>query len=406
MKKLFFVLSLLVVAGLLLAACAPAATPVASTEVPPTEVPPTEVPPTEVPPTEVPPTEAPPTETPLPAWTAPAGSALVALPVDSAPTLDGLADEAFWAEAQELVIPVSGGFNNFAVDASLKAVYDGDSVYFLLSYADPTESWFRSPWQKQEDGSWMQIKDPDDKGGDNNTVYEDKFSMIWTINNSIKGFDTVGCFVACHAGENPDVKPYGNKYTSAEGELGDIWHWKSVRNLNQIDDQYLDWTRFDAEKAKEAGRKSDPKESGGYADNFASMPDPADATKTVADKTKPGFTSPAVDLTTGAPGYILDSEKVALTQADLDAFPVGTLIPGIVKSAIVGDRGDINAGWEWKDGVWTIEFGRKLATAGEFDVQFSDLSALYPFGLAIFENAQVRHAFEQGASFLVFQPKQ
>lgn len=402
MKKLFFVVSLLIIASMLLAACGSAATTIAPTEAPATEEPEVVVVPTEVPATNTP---VPPTETPIPAWTAPAGSALVAVPADAAPTLDGVADEAAWATAPELMITVSGGVNNFTTDAKLKALYTADSVYFLLSYADPTESWYRSPWQKQEDGTWIQIKDPNDKGGDNNLYYEDKFSMIWTINNSIKGFDTVGCFVACHAGENGDVKPYGNKYTANEGELGDIWHWKSVRNAGQIDDQYLDWTRFDAEKAKEAGRKSDPKESGGYSDNFASMPDPNDATKTVADKSKPGFTSPTIDLTTGAPGYILDSEKVALTQEDLDAMPAGTLIPGIIKSAIVGDRGDITAGWVWKDGVWTLEFGRKLVTAGETDVQFNDLAAQYFFGLAIFENAQVRHAFEQGASFLVFQPK-
>jgi hypothetical protein len=409
MKKLFHIISLLVVATMLLTACGPAATPTAApTAVPPTN---TAVPPmdTAVPPTNtaVPPTEtlAPPTDTPVPAWMAPEGSALVAVSVDAAPTLDGVADEAFWADAPELVIPVAGGFGGFGVDAKLKAVYTEDSVYFVLTYADPTQSWYRSPWQKQEDGTWKQIKDPDDKGGDNNLFYEDKFAMIWPINNSIKNFETAGCFTACHAGENSDIKPYGNKYTAAEGETGDIWHWKSVRNLGQIDDQFLDWTKFDAEKAKEAGRKSDPKESGGYADNFASMPDPKDATKTVADKTKPGFTSPSVDLTTGAPGYILDSEKVALTQEDLDAMPVGTLLPGIVKSAIVGDRGDIAAAWEWKDGVWTIEFGRKLVTTSETDVEFSDLTAMYYFGLAIFENAQVRHAIESGVSFLVFQPK-
>ncbi len=390
MKKILSFVSVLVLVSMLLSACAPAATPA------PTAVPPTAVPPTEAP-TAVPPTAA-------PAWEAPKG-ALVAYPVEAAPKLDGMADDAAWANAAELVIPVSGGFNNFAVDAKLKAVYTADTVTFLLVYADPTESWFRSPWQKQADGSWKQIKDPNDKGGDNNTVYEDKMALIWNINNSIKNFETAGCFVACHAGENSDVKPYGNKYTSAEGELGDIWHWKSVRNLGQIDDQYLDWTKFDAEKAKEAGRKSDKKDKGGYADNFASMPDPADATKTVADKTKPGFTSPSVDLTTGAPGFILDSEKVALDQAALDAMPVGSYLPGIIKSAIVGDRGDLSAAWMWKDGVWTIEFSRKLTTGSETDVQFSDLAATYYFGLAVFENAQVRHAFQTGATPFVFMPK-
>jgi hypothetical protein len=45
--------------------------------------------------------------------------------------------------------------------------------------------------------------------------------------------------VTCHAGEAN--KAYGNKYTQSEGEIGDIWHWKSVRSNPEgyIDDQYL-----------------------------------------------------------------------------------------------------------------------------------------------------------------------
>jgi hypothetical protein len=391
MKKLTYVISLLVLASLVLAACGTAAPTAAPTKAP-----------TEAPVVATEPPTA--TEPPAPAFESPEG-ALVSYPADAAPVLDGVADDAAWAAAQETVISVAGGFNDFATDASLKSVYSGDTVYFVLTYADPTESWFRSPWQKQEDGTWKQIKDENDKGGDNNSVYEDKIAFIWPINNSIKNFETAGCFVACHAGENSDVKPYGNKYTSTEGETGDIWHWKSIRNDGQIDDQFLDSTRFDAEKAKEAGRKSDSKDSGGYADNFATMPDPADATKTVPDKTLPGFTSPNVDLTTGAPGYILDSEKVALDQAALDAMPVGSYLPGIVKSPIVGDRGNISAAWNWENGVWTIEFSRALTTGSETDVQFPDLTATYYFGLAIFENAQVRHAYENGSTPFVFMPK-
>ena len=381
MKRLTTILSLLMAASMLLAACAPAATP--------TEAP-------------IPPTATEPPVPTVPAWTAPDG-ALVAVMTASAPTLDGIGDESAWADAEEIVIEVKSGFNGFSTEVHLKAIYTADSVYFLMSYADPTESWFRSPWQKQEDGTWKQIKDPDDKGGDNNLYYEDKFAFIWPINNSIVDFETKGCMTACHVADGSG-KPYGNKYTAGEGQLGDIWHWKSIRNLLQIDDQYLDWTAYDAEKAKEAGRKSDPKESGGYADNFASMPDPADASKTVADKSKPGFGSAGIDMTTAAPGYILDSEKTALDQAALDAMPVGSYIPGIVKSQIVGDRGNISAGWVYADGKWTIEFGRLLNTGSEFDVQFTDLTAMYYFGLAVFENAQVRHAFQNGVSFIVFKP--
>jgi hypothetical protein len=395
MKKIFVLVSLLVLASLVLSACGASATPVAPA---PTEA-------------SVVATEPPaPTEPPMPAWTAPVG-ALVAAPVDAAPTLDGMGDDAAWASATEIVVPVSGGFNNFATDVNVKAVYTADEVYFLVTYADPTESWYRSPWQKQEDGTWKQIKDPADKGGDNNTAYEDKFSMIWPI-GAVKNFEAAGCFVACHAGENSDIKPYGNKYLP-EGEKADMWHWKMVRNLNQIDDQWLDSTVIDTSspenqaKTISAGRKSDAKAegSGGYSDNFATMPDPADATKTVPDKTKPGFTSAGFDAATGAPGFILDSEKVALDQAALDAMPVGSYIPGIVKSEFTGDRGDLKAGWKWADGMWTLEFGRKLDTGSETDVQFSDMTASYYFGVAVFENAQVRHAYENGASFLVFQPK-
>lgn len=384
MRRLSAILGFVLLASLLATACAPAVTPT------PTELP-------------AQPTQAPPPAEP--AWMAPEG-ALAAVPVDAAPVLDGVGDEAFWSTAGEIVIPVAGGFNGFGTEVHLKSVYTADSVYFLMTYADTTESFFRSPWQKQEDGTWKRVSDPNDKGGDNNLYYEDKFAMIWPIANSIPNFETAGCFTACHAGENSDLKPYGNKYTANEGELADIWHWKSIRNLNQVDDQYLDSTRFDAEKAKEAGRKSDAKESGGYADNFGSMPDPADATKTVADKSVPGYTSPSVDMTTGAPGYILDSEKVALDAAALAALPVGAYIPSIVKSEMVGDRGDLSAGWTWANGVWTIEFGRLLVTGSPTDVQFDDLATgMYYFGLAVFENAQVRHAFETGPSLMVFQPR-
>ncbi|OGO38782.1 MAG: hypothetical protein A2W35_08200 [Chloroflexi bacterium RBG_16_57_11] len=398
-----YLVEILIVMALVFSACAPAATPAPTTEAPaPTEVPPTKAPEPTTPPTNTPEPTVPPIPTEVP-WTAPDG-ALVAFPVEAAPTLDGVADEAVWADATELTVPVSGGFNNYATDVKLKAVYSGDTVYFLVSYADDAESWFRSPWQKQEDGTWLKLTDPDDKGGDNNLYYEDKFAFIWPINNSIKGFESAGCFTACHAGENADTKPFGNKYTASEGELGDIWHWKSVRNIGQLDDQYLDWTTYDPEKSPEAGRKSDAKESGGYADNYASMPDPADASKTVADKTKPGFTSPSFDPATGAPGFILDAEKVALDQAALDAVAAGTYIPGIVKSAIIGDRGDISAAWKWQDGMWTIEFSRKLDTGSETDVQFSDLAAIYYFGVSVFNNAQVRHAYQTGATPFVFKP--
>jgi hypothetical protein len=331
-------------------------------------------------------TEAP-AATATEALAAPEG-ALVSVKVDQAPTLDGAADEAAWQDAPEIVIPVSGGANNGSTEVSLKSVYTGDMVYFLATWADPSESWLRVPWEKQADGTWIKLADPNDKGGDNNLYYEDKLAFLWDIGNSIPNFNTAGCFTACHAGENSDVKPYGNMYTAEEGQLGDIWHWKTVRNLNQADDQYLDWTRYTADTPG-AGRKTDASDSGGYANNETE------------DQKMPAFMPPDGGNKDGSPGYILDSEKVPF---DDSLFQPGDMVPGIIKSEFVGDRGDVSAGWQYADGKWTVEFGRALDTGSETDVQFTDLAATYYFGVAAFDNASVRHAFQTGATPFVFTP--
>ena len=312
---------------------------------------------------------------------------IVAAKIAAAPALDGVADEAFWADAAPLNVNVAHGANTEKNEVTLKSVYTDDMIYFLVSWPDATESFVRSPWQKQEDGSWKKLSDPNDKGGDNNVYYEDKMAMIWDINDSIEDFPRLGCATACHLDKEQAVKPYGNKFTAGEGQMGDIWHWKSVRNMNQVDDQYLDSTQYSPD-TPEAGRHSDPKDSGGYVDNQTE------------DKTMPAFMGPEGYPRDGAPGYILDEEKVPF---DDSLFAAGDMIPGIIKSPFVGDRANISAGWKWADGVWTLELGRPLVTGSEFDVQFDDLAKPYYFGVAVFDNAQVRHAFQQRANTLVFQ---
>jgi len=368
MKSTRIAVFLFVGAGLILAACTGGVATEAPTLAPPPE------------PTTVP-------EPTVPAWTAPEG-ALVSVPVAAAPALDGVADDAVWADALAVTIPVSGGANNASTEVEIRSVYSGDMVYFVATWADPTESFLRSPWVMQEDGTWKKLTDPDDRGGDNNLYYEDKLAFIWPIADSIPDFGTVGCFTACHAGENSDVKPYGNKYTAEEGQLGDIWHWKGVRNVNQVDDQYLDNVQYSAD-TPEAGRHSDPKDSGGYVNNETE------------DKTLPAFMQTLDAPRDGSPGYILDSEKLPF---DASVFSPGDMVPGIIVSEIVGDRGDIAAGWQWQDGSWTLEFSRNLVTDSEFDVQFDDLLKTYFFGVAAFDNAQVRHAYETGSTPFVFMP--
>lgn len=309
---------------------------------------------------------------------------LIAKRVAAAPTLDGVMEDA-WKAAPLLTVKVLGGRNlpGGTAEVTLRALYTADTVYFLAQYRDPTDSVRRSPWVKQADGTWQKPKDPNDKGGDNNLYYEDKFAMLWNI--SSPAFEQRGCLSGCHTGEG---KPYGNKYTANPGERLDMWHWKGVRTgpVAQMDDQYVDSTRYDPEKAREAGRKSDPKTGGGYVDNVSD------------DKKGPKF---ALKGNKPAPPYwILDSEKDPL---DDSKYKAGDEVPGIIVAPITGDRGDIAAKHVWKNGAMTIEFARKLVTGSEFDVQFGDLRKEYAFGVAVFDNAQVRHAFLPGALKLVFE---
>jgi hypothetical protein len=309
---------------------------------------------------------------------------LVAKKVTAAPALDGTMDAA-WQGAEPLTVKAVGGKNlpGGTTEITLRAVYTPDTVYFYTQYKDPTLSARRSPWVKQPDGSWKQLKDPDDKGGDNNLYYEDKLAMAWSISSA--AFEQRGCLSACHTGEG---KPYGNKYTQNAGELLDLWHWKSVRtgSVGQFDNQYVDNTRYDKEKAPEAGRKSDPKTGGGYADNVSD------------DKKGPKWALPGNKP--APPYWIVDSEKEPF---DDGKYKAGDEVPGIVVAPFTGERGNISAKGAWKDGVWTLVYSRKLTTGSQFDVQFGDPKKEYAFGVAVFDNAQVRHAYTPGVLKLKFE---
>ena len=301
--------------------------------------------------------------------------------VGAGPNVDGIAD-GMWDGAESVTVAVLGGANAGSHDVTIKSVYTATDVYFLVEWDDPTHSLRRFPWQKQDDGTWLHLNDGSDH--DETEFYEDKFAFIWPI-GTIAGFADAGCMVTCHVGE-PN-KSYGNKYNANAGELGDIWHWKSVRSgsIGYIDDQWLDDTRW-SEDTGSAGRHSDAKTVGGYVNNVNEAGD------------GPAFMGPQ-----GADGpyWIRDEEKVAF----VDNFEAGDEIPGIIVKRPDGDRGQIDGVAEYAGGKWTLEIRRALVTGSETDVNFADLGASYPFGVAVFDNAQVRHAFQTSVTHLSFEPR-
>jgi hypothetical protein len=317
-----------------------------------------------------------------------APNTLVAVKAATAPSLSAGASDAAWANAKPVSVELSGGANfggKGSTTATLKAVYSGDMLYMLIQYADPTDSRQRGPFKKQADGSWKKLSDPANKGGDDNVYYEDKWAFLWPINNSVKGFDEIGCGAMCHTGEG---KPFGNKYTESEGQIADMWHMKGGRTgpLGNVDDQYTDHTRYDAKANPNAGRKSDP---GG----------PEYANIDVANGKPAVMNKDAKPANAGGTYYIVKGDEVAF---DDSKFKAGDEVASYFIFPLKGDRADIKVASKWSNGVYTSVISRKLVTGSKFDVQFSDLAAKYPFGFAAFDNAQVRHAVHYDPLYLTF----
>ena len=318
----------------------------------------------------------------------PPPNTLVVAKAAATPALDGNANDAVWASARPLTVKLGGGANfggTGETTATLKAVTSGDMIYFLLQYTDPTNSIQRGPYKKQPDGTWKKLSDPNDKGGDDNVYYEDKWSIIWNNNDSIAGFNQNGCAVFCHVGEG---KPFGNKYTDKAGEIGDMWHMKGSRNgaWGQVDDQYVDNTRYDKDKSPNAGRKGDP--GGPDYKAFGLV------------NGKPEFMNKdGKAANAGGTYYIKDGDQIAF---DDSKFKAGDEVASYFVYKLVGDRGDLGVAFKWANGMWTYEIARKLTTGSQYDIQFSDMGKTYTFGLAAFDNAQVRHAMGYEPLKLVF----
>lgn len=320
-----------------------------------------------------------------------AADTVTAVKVAKAPVLAAGAADAAWAAAKSLTVPLAGGanFGDGKTSTTIKAVYSGDMLYMLVQYDDPTQSLRRFPYQKQSDGSWKKLTDPNDKmGHDDNAYYEDKLALIWNINNSIKAFGQQGCMATCHAGE--PGKAFGNKYTAGAGELGDIWHVKRIRTIptGKSDDQYVDHARFDKDKMANAGRHGDPKTGGGYSNIKLVSGKPEFMHKSATPANKEGGT------------YYLKAEDKA--PFDDSKFKAGDEVASIMVSPFEGDRGDLATTMNWKSGKWTVVIARKLVTGSKYDVQFDKLDSAYNFGVSAFDNAQVRHAYHIGPLQLKF----
>ncbi|WP_404383777.1 ethylbenzene dehydrogenase-related protein [Caenispirillum salinarum] len=308
-------------------------------------------------------------------------------------------DGGEWAAAAPLIVTVDElpykpdtGYRGIdATDVEIRSLHDEGHLYMLFRWADPTLSTARWPWVKQADGGWKQMKALDSTGHENDW-YEDKLSVFWHINE--RGFEKKGCDMSCHIAADGWLdgvrdSSAGRHYTDQPGETLDMWHWKSARTnpVGQADDQFVNDDRKDG--PGNWGRNSDIKHGGGYFTNIN------------ADKTGPAWMS----ARGGDSNYVLDAEKVPF---DDSRFKAGDMLGGVVAAPFIGPEADVTATGRWHDGEWTLEIRRALVTTGEgsdmHDVQFTDLSKPYHFGVGVFDNTQINHLYHRKAITMTFEP--
>ncbi len=354
-----------------------------------------------------------------------AGTVMVAPRTSTAPTIDGVADDFVWDAAESIMvgtsvvdIPSFAGYAGRSHQVELKALYDDEFVYFQAHYNDATLDSDRQTWYVDPaTGLWMQESGRpmfDSTGAQTRRAfYEDKFSLMWQATPVVDFFET-GCAVACHVGLSPFSNEGGKtalKYTNNSGEVLDMWHFKWVRSAGSdiptMDDQYTDWTST----ARNGGRHSDPG-TNSYANNTQSLggmdfplyvrPNAVNSYYWITpDEILSGDAAQVVSANTSGDLTLSDGSVLLASNADYQRD--GQLRPPSIYTRIPdGDRADITAVAVYSGGFWTIEIRRARVTGSDVDVQFDDLAVDYPFGVAVFDNAQIAHATSTRTLFLRF----
>jgi Ethylbenzene dehydrogenase len=330
------------------------------------------------------------------------------------PVLDGDPNDAVWKQARAVTVRTVKGTHNPQdhVDVTVKAVHDGERIYFRFQWADPDVSAKRFPLIKTAQGWQVLHTAMEPQPPSENVFYEDKLALYITdVRNG-------SCAATCHIGEGMPNAPKGIHYTA--GEIGDLWHWKSVRTdpmgeltgePGYMDDQYFGPRQplpQDPTARYMGGYFPDPKTGGGYRENFVKLHKDKPLTETsVRPIMLPPVleTPPNPDPTTSEAGrrwWIHESQGIPYTE-EADTYPIGTVIPDMLIAPLQGDRADVRAKGAWHQGVWTLEVSRVLDTKSKYDVALTTERPVY-LSIATFNRTQIRHSEHLKPIRLVLAP--
>ena len=318
--------------------------------------------------------------------------------------------------------PIPG--KNGVIDLKVQAAYDSKNLYLRFQW--PTN--MARPGQMHNylrfDGKkWGFLGGPRSsekvQSGAQPPLYEDRLAIMLD-DGSVPQFKEQGCWLTCHDGmrDMPDMA--SKQQVQAHPILG-----KGGLKKNDVR-KYLPSTRTDdgagwdkvippeeIAKLKAAGQFVDLMQWRAHRSNAVGMADDGYVLQyRLFDKGKKMF-SWNVDKKTMTPKYMFNAAKVgikSLTMADIgntskphalikeqNAVPYdpnagwkkGDVLPGrlLTRTGTEGSAGDNDqVKGVWDNGVWTVEFARRLDTGHPEDDKILKQGGVYTIGLAVHDD--------------------
>jgi Ni,Fe-hydrogenase I cytochrome b subunit len=326
------------------------------------------------------------------------------------PILDGDASDPIWLTVNPLTVWTAFGGNlDGKGDAKIdvRAVHDGERVYFCFIWDDPTRSLKHLPMIKTDDG-WHVLQDRYDLA-DAHAYHEDKFSVLLTqVDVIIPGDRTF------HAGPMPladrpaTLSGRGLHYTESPNLPVEVWQWKASSSGQY---GYVDQDRFgtpaEPTSAQSEGRSAyrggyivDPRAAQFHWTNFDMQP-LGGYRQAIQPRRLPKnweTTMSALGRIDLDPGHSeSDGSRWSMTEAESEPYsierdskiPVGAVIPGLIVATPPDQNlGEVRGAARWAAGRWMLEISRSLRRDHSGAVPISTGTYMR---LAAFDHAQTHH---------------
>jgi hypothetical protein len=309
---------------------------------------------------------------------------LVVSRVIVAPTLDGVADDAVWRDRPLTVLPTLDASGR-ALPMHLRAVRDESRAYFLIEWPDASRSFRHLPLRRHRDG-W-ELQEKHFREGSERDYHEDALVLLLAAEPAL------GADALLRGGLVSDLGQPLAEMSRLDGLRADLWYWGAVRSALQGQAE---------DRAIEAGslrNVADPLESGGVERNFllrrgSRVVTPLNLPRDpLALRQQIGEFRRDPEASDSTPWLLTQSDARPL-RGEKDVLEEGAVIPSLIDTGPMrGDRADVQAHAQWRDGWWHLELARDLDTGSSRDLPLR--GGVY-LSLGAFDHSQAdnsRHSY-------------